>query len=178
MANVPAPQDEWEPDPPSADELRFDEAVGHITCVLASMANQSDRLEAASTLVHAHDCFERVRREHRRDFQLSAMQRDALLEGLDAAWLRVEQCFAGKVSGLTADGALIVDGIRAFQALAVHFAKEPSRRTLPADRVADLIAHLRLGHNAIRDIELRAGLKQRAQARALSTLAFVERSTA
>lgn len=172
MSSPQEPDDEFWPDPPEEPTER-ELGIAEMTGLLESVPGRSDRGDIIWALIQAFDKFERLRRPGDEPFVLAARERDRLVEASASARMRIDMAFDTENVWSAID-----DGLRAFQVLAVHFAKPRERRRLPADRYDDLIAHLRLAHNAVRDAELRAAIAERARIRSLSSVEFAERESA
>ncbi|MGA0563664.1 hypothetical protein ACO2RV_14565 [Ancylobacter sp. VNQ12] len=161
--------DELQPDPPTQEDEGFELNVDMVWGSLSSIPGRHDREDIAWALNVAFDCWESARRLNSAGVELGPSQRDELLVALLAARLNVEIYLVGE------ERDDVVNALMALQATVVHLAKPHKHRTLPPDRVADLRDLIRLGHNAARNIGLRASLLERARKRALPTLNFAAR---
>ncbi|MFG1278325.1 hypothetical protein [Xanthobacter autotrophicus] len=158
--------DDWEPSPPSQEDIDFQYDVDFMIAWLASIRNRHDRVAIADMIDLAIGVFQRIWRPRRNTLHFGARQRDYLLEALAGACLGVEIHFLDEEQ----DGA--VDALRALQCLTTYYSKPVAGRSLPHDRMADLIDYVRFGQNIARNIVLADALERRAAQRKLSSLDF------
>lgn len=167
-ANLPThtgPDPDWEPDPP---DYAFEEAVTCVAMWFEQAGRQNEAPYVADFIDLGIEAFQRLRRERRAGWQFDDTDRAALLTAVASARA------SARCSLSMEESEDVDDGLRAVQALVAHYAKPVVRRTLPHDRLADLIAHMRLAQNIVRNVKLRHDIERRAERRALSSLDFVE----
>ncbi len=157
----------FSPSPPSADEIAFDGQVAHTEGLLSSIANSHDAPDVGWTLEHALGSFEALRPGLRRFGGLSGSQRDELLAGL------VEARAGAEVHCLGLERDAYVDGIRALQSLAVHYARSPrAQARMPGDRLGELWNLVRIAKNVAEIRRLQAENQAGEKRRSVPTLDF------
>ena len=157
----------FSPSPPSADEIAFGDRVAFAEGLLSSIANRHDAPDVGWALELALGSFAALRPSLRRFGGLSGSQRDALLAGL------VEARAGAEIHCLGSERDAYVDGIRALQSLAVHYARSPrAQERMPGDRLGELWRLLRTAKNVAEIRRLQAENQASEKRRSFPTLDF------
>lgn len=160
---------EWEPDPPSGEDIQSDQDV---TWVVASLHHLGQKLDAghlagaAWDLYTAFRVFNEIRRRRRE--RLSHRQCAAIMDACASAEATVRLAFKGR------SRTRLVEGLRALSHIAWMLAREDRVRASKGERYDDLAALCVLGESEARCVSIEASQRERAWERRLSPLDYAE----
>jgi hypothetical protein len=154
-----------------AGETAFPRASADDALILGDLFSRASRETdvhgAAYHLSGAFSGFWEFYRRFGEAHELAPTERDYIVEAATRARVAAAIFLRGRAR------ADVCHGLDAVGALAVHLGRPPASRELPRDRVADLIALVRIGQNAAFTVSLRHDMANRAKERRRSTLAVV-----
>lgn len=137
----------------------FEDAVGHVTCVLESIASRHDSADVAWALEHAFSGFRKALQGAGQS--LSDEQRDGLLRAAAVARLGVEIYTSGH------ERDVFVEGLRALQSLTVHHSQRSGSDCLIESEIADLWSWTKTARNTADNIVERSRRSERERLRTL-----------
>jgi hypothetical protein len=158
--------DDFEPDPPTRDEIEFDGDIEHIICLLNQAARREHLAWALSGAMHSV----MLRYGRRNSPRPSDQQRARLLEAIGSAYLTADRT----LPPLCRRSKIFV-GMEALAGIIVYWASDDEQRVAwPRDAYLDMCAYARIFRNELHNISLAEEIEDRAEKRRTKTIAALQ----